>query len=517
MLTNKPIFKSLLELRTQYISRQIVEMFKNDLNRQQEFSLNLQNLYYDFSKNNITQEELNLLIDLAQDCNLKSKIEDMFSGKKINSTENRAVLHTALRSGKPLLIDGHNLQDEISTVQSKIKKFCNDIHSGNITGFSGKKIDTIVNIGIGGSDLGIVLTCEALQNFKIPKMKIHFISSVDIDMAQQVLSQIDYETTMFIIVSKTFTTQETSLNAGFVKNWLEQLLQQNHINNIEECVRKHFIAVSNNLQGCLNFGIHQDNIFLFWEFVGGRYSIWSAVGLALALYIGYENYALLLSGAKAMDEHFRSTDFRYNIPVIMALIGIWHTNICNYGSLLISPYNYCIRSLPSYLQQLEMESNGKSIDLQGHKINYQTCPVIWGESANNAQHAYYQMLHQGTQTIPIDVIITKPTAQNITLFANAVAQSQAFMMGEENDNLHKLFVGNKPTSTILLNEISPYNIGMLLALYEHKVFVQGVIWNINSFDQMGVELGKKLTNKILDKSYKNTFTDCSTEYLLNQI
>lgn len=511
------ISKELTTLKQQYQAntKHISDLFKEDSNRLEKFSRQYNGLYYDFSKNNISNQNLDNLLELASKCNLKQKINDMFAGVKINTTEDRAVLHTALRSKQNLIINGINIEQDIKNVQAKMEKFCNNVHSGLITGYSGKKINTVVNIGIGGSDLGIVLTSEALYNYRKTNMEIHFISSVDLEMAKQVLSNIDPETTLFIIASKTFTTQETTINANFVREWFKDQLANTVAS--KEAIKKHFLAVSNNLQGCLQFGIAEENIFLFWEFVGGRYSIWSAVGLALILYIGYENYTKMLAGAQAMDDHFKNTNFSDNIPILMALVGIWNINICDYSSLLISPYNYCLRSLPAYLQQLEMESNGKSTNLQGKLINYQTSPVIWGASANNAQHAYYQMLHQGTQTIPVDVIIAKPNQGNNVLFANAIAQSQAFMQGEENNDMHRLFKGNKPNNFLLLNDISPFFVGMLLALYEHKVFVQGVIWNINSFDQMGVELGKRLTNKILDGSYKNDINDSSTEYLIKQL
>jgi glucose-6-phosphate isomerase len=511
------VLKEFVKLKQEYQKhpREILDLFKNDSKRLKKFSRHYCGLYYDFSKNNINDQNLEDLLSLANKCNLKQKINDMFDGVKINITEDRAVLHTALRSKQDLIIHGKNIQQDIKTVQTKMEKFCNNVHSGFITGYSGKKINTVVNIGIGGSDLGIVLTSEALYNYRKVDMQIHFISSVDLEMAKQVLTNIDPETTIFIIASKTFTTQETTINANFVREWFKGQLS----NNIDSkaAIKKHFLAVSNNLQGCLKFGIAEENIFLFWDFVGGRYSIWSAVGLALILYIGYENYTKMLVGAQTMDDHFKNTNLSDNIPVLMALVGIWNINICDYRSLLISPYNYCLRSLPAYLQQLEMESNGKSTNLQGGLINYQTSPVLWGTSANNAQHAYYQMLHQGTQTIPLDVIIAKPNQDNNVLFANAIAQSQAFMQGEENNDRHRFFKGNKPSNFLLLNDISPFYVGMLLALYEHKVFVQGVIWNINSFDQMGVELGKRLTNKILDGSYKNDITDSSTEYLIQQL
>ena len=500
MMLTKESFIKLQKLYESVGSRRIVDLFEQDESRQKNFSLAIEGLSYDFSKNNIDYAELDLLLELARECGLLEKIKAMFNGEKINTTESRSVLHTALR--------GKQVDTEILNEQNRVRQFCLDIDSGKFRGYSGKKIDTIINIGIGGSDLGVVLTSQALYKYRNSEIKLDFISSVDPDMADSVLAECDHETTIFVIVSKTFTTQETMLNARYCKAWFIDQLERAGHSFEDSTLEQHFVAVSSNFQLCLDFGIHSKNIFLFWEFVGGRYSIWSSVGLSIAIYIGYDNYQQMLLGAAAMDEHFRYTELSRNIPAIMAMVGIWHINFCQYSSLLISPYNYLLRSLPRYLQQLEMESNGKSVNLDGNSLSYQTCPIIWGGSANDAQHAYYQLLHQGMQVVPVDVIITRSvylaqldplySKQCEVLFANATAQTQAFMLGDDNSDSHKRIVGNKPTSLLLLDEISPYSLGMLLALYEHKVFVQGVIWNINSFDQMGVELGKKLTNKILE-------------------
>lgn len=497
------IEKSLQKLEQDYSAQQprlITDLFKVDDKRRQKFSRQLQGLSYDFSKQNIDDSDLLALLNLVKPHDwLTKKIKSMFVGDKINTTEHRAVLHTALRNyNQELIVDGHNISTDILAVQQKIQSLSQAMDKGQLTGYSNKKINTIVNIGIGGSDLGLVLASEALEHYHRPDCNIYFISSVDFDATKQVWEKINPETTVFIIVSKTFTTQETMVNAKLIKSWFEQLLLANN-HNPSLAIKKQFFAVSNNLSACLNFGISYENIFLFWDFVGGRYSIWSAVSLSLVLYIGYDHYLQMLEGAKVMDDHFQSAPLVDNIPVLMALIGIWNINICNCTSLLIAPYNQCLRSLPAYLQQLEMESNGKSINSQGQTCNYQTSPIIWGSSANNAQHAYYQMLHQGTQTIPVDIIITKLNQTNKILYANALAQAQALMTGDQNADIYKKCIGNKPSSFIVLEQISPYYLGMLLALYEHKVFVQGAIWQINSFDQMGVELGKKITNRILSE------------------
>lgn len=493
------------------------DLFQDDAKRADKFCISFDGLYFDYSKNNITQKTIDLLLDFAKSKNLSTKIKEMLSGVKINNTENRAVLHTALRSKeKTILVDGINVMPQIEQVKKQMEEFCHQIHSGAHKGYTDKKIDTIVNLGIGGSDLGPVLITQALKPYRVSGMKIHFVSSVDGYMLNDVLSEINPETTLFVIASKTFTTQETMTNAHSARKWfLEQAKS-------ESAIAKHFIALSTNQQAVEEFGISLSNMFAFWDFVGGRYSSWSAIGLSVALYIGWDNFQEFLDGANAMDQHFAKTDFEHNLPVILAIIGVWYTNFYDYRSLVISPYNTRLTRFPAYVQQLEMESNGKSVNFAGNKLNYLTCPVVWGDSGINAQHAYYQLLHQGMHIIPMDIIVAlsdkfSDSEHNKILWSNAIAQAEAFMHGKTfevaKEELlkqgytqesaielakHKVFEGNRPTNMLVLPEISPYYLGMLIALYEHKTFVQGIMWDINSFDQMGVELGKQLAKQVLN-------------------
>ncbi len=499
-------------------NKTLLELFAQEKGRNQLYSLEHNGLHFDFSKNRINQSTISKLLDLTKQVNLSEHIEAMFSGQKINNTENRAVLHTALRSEEAsVLVDGRNVINDISLVKEQMKSFCQKLHSGEHTGFSGKKITHIINIGIGGSDLGPVLVCQALKPYRQTGMKIDFISSVDGYMLNDVLADVDPETTLFVVASKTFTTQETMTNAMSARKWFLSKTANN-----TAAIAKHFIALSTNEKAVTEFGIAKENMFAFWDFVGGRYSLWSAIGLSIALYIGYDNFEQLLAGANSMDKHFRETrDFSQNIPVILALLGIWYVNFFDFRSLILSPYNTRLTRFPAYVQQLEMESNGKSVDKDGKRISYNTCPVVWGDSGINGQHAYYQLLHQGSQIIPMDIIIAlsdrfSNKEHNDILWSNAVAQAEAFMCGKTYETAkaellnqgmsstdadeiakHKIFDGNRPSNMIVLPEISPYYLGMLIALYEHKTFVQGVIWNINSFDQMGVELGKQLAKAVL--------------------
>ncbi|AUR51739.1 glucose-6-phosphate isomerase [Aquella oligotrophica] len=499
-------------------NKTLLELFAEEKGRNQLYSLAYNGLHFDFSKNKINQSTLAKLLDLTKQVKLSEHIEAMFSGQKINNTENRAVLHTALRSEETsVLVDGRNVINDISSVKKQMKSFCQKLHSGEHAGFSGKKITHIINIGIGGSDLGPVLVCQALKPYRQAGMKIDFISSVDGYMLNDILADIDPETTLFVIASKTFTTQETMTNAMSARKWFLSKTANN-----TAAIAQHFIALSTNEKAVTEFGIAKENMFAFWDFVGGRYSLWSAIGLSIALYIGYDNFEQLLAGANSMDKHFRETsDFSQNIPVILALLGIWYVNFFDYNSLILSPYNTRLTRFPAYVQQLEMESNGKSVDKNGQRISYNTCPVVWGDSGINGQHAYYQLLHQGSQIIPMDIIIAlsdrfSNKEHNDILWSNAVAQAEAFMCGKTYETAkaellsqgmsstdadeiakHKIFDGNRPSNMIVLPEISPYYLGMLIALYEHKTFVQGVIWNINSFDQMGVELGKQLAKAVL--------------------
>jgi glucose-6-phosphate isomerase len=496
----------------------ISDLFKQDQDRAKDFTLESNGLYFDFSKNNINEKTLELLLDFADKQKLTTKIQAMFNGEKINNTENRAVLHTALRSNKEsILLDGHNVMPEIKAVRAQMAEFCRKIHSGEHLGYTGKKITTIVNIGIGGSDLGPVLICQALKPYRVSGMNIHFISSVDGYMLNDILADIDPEITLFVVASKTFTTQETMTNAHSTRSWFLDKTANN-----SAAIAKHFIALSTNTTAVEAFGIARENMFAFWDFVGGRYSSCSAIGLSIALYIGSDNFNQFLGGARAMDEHFsQTTDLRQNLPVILGLIGIWYNNFYDYHSLIISPYNTRLTRFPAYIQQLEMESNGKSVNKAGEPLNYATCPVVWGDSGINGQHAYYQLLHQGTQVVPMDIIVATSDKfsnpeHNDILWSNAIAQAEAFMTGKSYATAksellaqgmkeeaaaevakHKVFAGNRPSNMLILPEINPHYLGMLIALYEHKAFVQGVIWDINTFDQMGVELGKALAKKVL--------------------
>lgn len=498
-------------------TKSLLDLFKLDADRTKKFSLSHDGLYFDFSKNNITDETINLLVAKAQDSGVLDKAQAMFKGEKINNTENRAVLHTALRSTRSsIMVDGHNVMDDINAVKKQMAEFCHKIHSGEHVGYTGKKITTIVNIGIGGSDLGPVLITQALKPYRVNGMNIHFISSVDGYMFYDTIADIDPETTLFVVASKTFTTQETMTNANSARKWFLEKT------NNEAAIAKHFIALSTNSKAVQEFGIDLNNMFAFWDFVGGRYSSWSAIGLSIALYIGWENFASLLAGANSMDEHFiNTTDLKKNLPVILGLIGFWYIDFFDYRSLVLSPYNTRLTRFPAYIQQLEMESNGKSVDKDGNPIDYLTCPIVWGDSGINGQHAYYQLLHQGTQIVPMDIIIAASDKfsnqeHNDILWSNAIAQAEAFMCGKtfetakaellaqgmseaNSDEIakHKVFNGNRPSNMLVLPEISPYYLGMLIALYEHKTFVQGVLWDINSFDQMGVELGKQLAKEVL--------------------
>ncbi|MFN8769325.1 MAG: glucose-6-phosphate isomerase [Neisseriaceae bacterium] len=525
---------SYLELKNHFEKNKLVkliDLFKEDSNRADKFSLTYENLFFDFSKNNVTEETLSLLIKLAEESDLDNKINAMFNGDKVNNTENRAVLHTALRAT-------NNKQDEVSTeihnVLERMQKFSDKVRSGEHKGYTGKSITDIVNIGIGGSDLGPVLACQALKPYR-SNLNIHFVSSIDGYQILDILSNLNPETTLFIIASKTFTTQETMINAGTAREWFLK-----SANNVDY-IKYHFVASSTNSKAVEAFGIDTDNMFEFWDYVGGRYSLFSSIGLSIILYIGFENFSRMLDGARAMDTHFRETkDFRQNLPVLLGLIGIWYVNFYNYSTHIISPYNTRLSSFPAYIQQLDMESNGKSVNRAGEAITYKTCPVIWGGHGINGQHAYYQLLHQGTSIYPMDILVAlsdKHTLRNHNdiLVANAFAQAEAFMCGtsfnEARSELinngvnptdadflakHKVFAGNRPTNLITLPEISPYYLGMLIALYEHKTFTQGIIWNINSFDQMGVELGKQLAKTICNDMATKVISqhDSSTHNLI---
>lgn len=509
------------ELRNHFIeemqSIKMQDLFKEDDNRAEKLSIEWNNFFVDYSKNKITDKTLQLLLNLAEEMQLKDAISAYFKGKKINETENRAVLHTALRSNETdeILVDGKNIIPEVFEVKAKMKTFTESIISGNYKGFSGKAITDVVNIGIGGSDLGTKTVVEALQFYK-NHLNVHFVSNIDGDSVQEIVKKLNPETTLFVIVSKTFTTQETITNATTIKNWFLQSAK-------EEDIAKHFIAVSTNNREAENFGINDNNIFPMWNWVGGRFSLWSAVGLTIALSIGYNNFEKLLIGANKMDNHFKSASFDKNIPVILALLSVWYNNFFGAETEAVIPYSEYLSKFSSFLQQGVMESNGKSIGRDGNPTNYQTGTIVWGEPGTNSQHAFFQLIHQGTKLIPCDFIGFKKSLygdveHHNKLMANFFAQTEALLMGKTEEQViaelkekglaveeiekllpFKVFQGNKPTNTILIDKLSPESLGSLIAMYEHKTFVQGIIWNIYSFDQWGVELGKQLATSILNE------------------
>lgn len=536
-INQKKIWKQLEEHYQEFSTLNMRDFFAKDLERSQKFSLEAAGLFLDYSKNNITSKTMDLLLQLANEVNLDGKIEAMFAGKIINATEHRAVLHTALRNPKNDLIniEGINVMPEIHAALKLMLKCAEQIRDGKWLGFSGKKITDVVNIGIGGSDLGPAMVVNALLPYKINTINCHFVSNVDGSHISETLKCLNPETTLFIIASKTFTTQETLCNANTAKEWLEQKALA------KKASLRHFIAVTAKPQKAEEFGIAKQNIFPFWDWVGGRYSLWSAIGLSIAIAIGSENFKAFLAGAHDMDNHFRTAPFTNNMPVIMALISIWYINFLNTKSSAILPYDQYLSLLPSYLQQLEMESNGKSVNINGIQLNYPTSPIIWGGVGTNGQHAFHQLLLQGTQKVPIDFIIPinshNPVgAHHLYLFANCLAQSQALMYGKTIEEAeqelitngmdkvqakklapHKVIAGNNPSNTILIKKITPQTLGALIALYEHKVLVQGIIWDINSFDQWGVELGKQLAQKIIPQLQENNrkiLSDSSTTSLI---
>ena len=497
----------------------IQDLFVKDKDRFEKFSLIQGDILFDYSKNNISAETKVLLLQLADECRLKDAVEAMFTGAKINETENRAVLHTALRNirGKDLLVDGEDIYTAISKVREQVKDFCTQIHSGEWKGFTGKKIKYVVNIGIGGSDLGPVMVTEALKPYWLPGIQTYFVSNVDGTHIAETLKKVSAEETIFLIASKTFTTQETMTNALSARDWFLQ-------HGAEEVdIAKHFVALSTNLEAVVQFGIARENMFVFWDWVGGRYSLWSAIGLSIAITIGYDSFEQLLHGAHDTDSHFRETAFENNIPVLMALTGIWSRNFYGCATEVILPYDQYMHRFAAYFQQGNMESNGKTVDRAGKKVGYETGPVIWGEPGTNGQHAFYQLIHQGSQVIPCDFIAPAQTHNELgdhheILLSNFFAQAEALMKGSPNKDLHRDFSGNRPSNSFLINKITPFTLGQLIAMYEHKIFVQGVIWNIFSFDQFGVELGKVLAKKILPELKNSeiiTSHDSSTNGLIN--
>lgn len=514
------------------------EFFKKDPKRFETMSVYLGDILFDYSKNIITEKTLDHLLQLAEACQLKEARDAMFGGEKINETEDRAVMHPALRnfSTQPIMIDGEDIMPEIQETREKMKAFCKKIHDGEWKGYSGKKIKNIVNIGIGGSDLGPVMVTEALKPYWIDGIQAYFVSNVDGTQVSETLKNLDPEETLFTIASKTFTTQETMTNAHTARDWFLKSAKD------DKLVAKHFVALSTNEKGVKEFGIAPENMFVFWDWVGGRYSLWSSIGLSIALTIGYDNFEKLLKGAESSDNHFKSTDFKENIPVIMALIGVWYTNFFGSETEVILPYDQYMHRFPAYFQQGNMESNGKQTDRNGNNVTYSTGPVVWGEPGTNGQHAFYQLIHQGTHLIPCDFIAPaishNPLGKHhAILVSNFFAQTEALMNGKDADQVaaelqeesmdedqmkklipFKVFKGNKPTNSFLLKKITPFSLGALIALYEHKIFVQGVIWNIFSFDQWGVELGKQLAKKVLpelDGETEIESHDASTNGLIN--
>jgi glucose-6-phosphate isomerase len=511
-------------------------LFQYNPERFNQFSVQREEYLFDYSKNLIDAKTFELLQNLAEESKLKSAIDAMFSGEKINETEGRAVLHTALRdfSDQEILVDGENIKPGIKRVLNQMKTFSEKIISGEHKGFSGKEITDVVNIGIGGSDLGPVMVCSALKHFKT-RLNVHFVSNVDGNHIAEVLKNLNPETTLFIIASKTFTTQETMTNADSAKAWFLKSGKQ-------EEVAKHFVALSTNTNAVKNFGIAEENIFEFWDWVGGRYSLWSAIGLSIVLSVGYENFEQLLKGANESDIHFQTADFKENVPVIMGLMGIWYRNFFDAGTYAILPYSQYLDRFAAYLQQGDMESNGKCVDRNGNFVEYETGPIIWGEPGTNGQHAFYQLIHQGTELIPADFIAYVKSCNEVSdhqekLMANFFAQTEALAFGKTEEEAraelvksgtsedeinrlinYKVFHGNTPTNSLLFNTLTPFSLGQLIAMYEHKIFVQGVIWNVFSFDQFGVELGKVLAGKILaelENSEKITSHDSSTNGLMN--
>ncbi|MDQ3258689.1 MAG: glucose-6-phosphate isomerase [Acidobacteriota bacterium] len=514
------------------------DLFREDPRRFERFSLRFNDVLLDYSKNRVTEETMQLLLDLAESAKLKDWIERTFNGEKINITEDRAVLHVALRnrSNRPIVVDGRDVMPEVNAVLAHMREFTEAVRGGSWTGYTGRAITDIVNIGIGGSDLGPVMATEALKPYGKRDLRVHFVSNIDGTHIVETLKDLQPETTLFIVASKTFTTQETITNAQTAKDWLLKTAPD------EAVVAKHFVALSTNAKEVSKFGIDTKNMFEFWDWVGGRYSLWSAIGLSIAVYIGMDNFEELLDGAHQMDEHFRTTPFDKNLPVTLALLGIWYNNFFGAQTVAILPYDQYLHRFSAYFQQGDMESNGKSVNRDGEPVGCSTGPVIWGEPGTNGQHAFYQLIHQGTKLIPCDFLAPVEThnpagEHHAILLSNFFAQTEALMRGKTESEVrteleaagmggaelekllpHKVFAGNKPTNSIMFQKLTPRTLGSLIALYEHKIFVQGIIWNINSFDQWGVELGKQLAKAILPELSQPepaTTHDASTNGLIN--
>ena len=535
-LTQSPAWQKLAAHQKQLETTTMRELFAKDPDRFNKFSIEFGGILYDFSKNRITEETLDLLVSLAEHAKVKEMAEAMFTGEKINVTERRAVLHTALRNraNNPVYVDGKDVMPDVNRVLAKMKDFCARVRSGEWKGYTGKAITDVVNIGIGGSDLGPCMVCEALAPYQ-SILTPHFVSNVDGTHIVETVKKLNPETTLFIVASKTFTTQETMTNAHSAKKWLLDALKD------EKAVASHFVALSTNREEVEKFGIDPNNMFEFWNWVGGRYSLWSAIGLSIALAVGFENFEELLTGAHEADVYFRTTPYKQNIPVVMALLGVWYNNFWNAETQAILPYDQYMRRFAAYLQQGDMESNGKGVDREGNRVDYSTGQIIWGEPGTNGQHAFYQLIHQGTKLIPCDFLMPVQTHNPIgdhhqKLVANFIAQTEALMKGKTEEEAYqellksglddaeakrlapaKVFTGNRPTSSFFFTKLTPKMLGKLISFYEMKIFVQGIVWNVNSFDQMGVELGKQLAKAVLPElvsSAPTTSHDASTNALV---
>ncbi|MDR5860970.1 glucose-6-phosphate isomerase [Halomonas eurihalina] len=520
-LTRSVTWQALKQLQAQTADDRIRDYFTADPQRFERMSLRVGGLFLDYSKHHISDAVLDKLLELADHSALVQRRAQMFSGDIINVTENRPVLHTALRNlgDDPLMVDGKDVMPEIHRTREQIRRFSEEVRSGEWKGYNGQRIRDVVNIGIGGSDLGPNMACRALLKHRHPEINFHFVSNVDGTHIQKVLSRLDPATTLFIVSTKTFSTQETLLNAKTARRWFLENAGE------EADVGAHFVAASTNRKAAMEFGIREENVFEFWAWVGGRYSMWSSIGLPIALSIGFDGFMDMLEGAHEMDQHFLNAPNSANMPVLMALIGIWYINFQGAETHAIVPYDQALHQLPAFLQQLDMESNGKSVDIFGHPVDYKTGPIVWGQTGSNGQHAFFQLLHQGTRYVPIDFIASlKPEPgvedHHFALLTNMLAQANAFMEGsQESSRLDPYSCpGNRPSSTLLLDELTPRNLGALIALYEHKVFVQGVIWNINSFDQWGVQLGKRIAGEISERiDEQSQDFDGSTQGLLKLV
>jgi len=514
------------------------ELFARDPQRFQRFHLRFDDILFDYSKNRVTEETMRLLYALARQAGLEDRIRAMFAGEKINTSEDRAVLHVALRnrSGRPIEVDGEDVMPDVNRVLDKMKGFCHAVHGGDWRGYSGERITDVVNIGIGGSHLGPQMVTRALTPYHVEGMRVHFVSNIDGTNMSEVLQRVRPASTLFLVASKTFTTQETMTNAHTARDWLLESAPD------QGAVAKHFVALSTNREGVEGFGIDPENMFEFWDWVGGRYSLWSAIGLSIALAVGFEAFEELLAGAHAVDEHFRATPLERNIPATMGLLGVWYNNFFGAQTHAILPYDETLEFFPSYFQQGDMESNGKSVTRSGERVEYSTGPVVWGQPGTNGQHAFYQLIHQGTKPVPADFLAPARSHHPVgrhhaILLANFFAQTEALMRGRTREETRaeleaegtpaerldiltaaKAFEGNKPTNSLLFEELTPATLGKLIALYEHKIFTQGVVWDIDSFDQMGVELGKQLAKAVLpelDGDAPVTGHDSSTNGLIN--